>query len=107
MQLLLGESGSASASTLQRLGFSCLALIPGMLLSWITTDLTYVVALTGSVPALGIMYVTPAALVLFGRWRLSQHLVGVPNPFASPFGTSVVYSILCGWCVLSLAARYL
>eukprot|EP00735_Rhodelphis_limneticus_P011629 TRINITY_DN4754_c0_g1::TRINITY_DN4754_c0_g1_i1::g.21288::m.21288 TRINITY_DN4754_c0_g1::TRINITY_DN4754_c0_g1_i1::g.21288 ORF type:complete len:504 (-),score=68.34,sp/Q8NE00/TM104_HUMAN/40.97/2e-108,Aa_trans/PF01490.13/5.1e-15,Trp_Tyr_perm/PF03222.8/8.8e-05,Trp_Tyr_perm/PF03222.8/3.1e+02,ESAG1/PF03238.8/0.35,Reticulon/PF02453.12/1.2e+03,Reticulon/PF02453.12/0.77 TRINITY_DN4754_c0_g1_i1:585-2096(-) len=62
------------------------AIIPPILLAYVTRNVTLLVSITGSYAGVAIQFVTPACLVLCARSR-QRHAFGpaVINPFQSPF----------------------
>lgn len=71
---------------IRRLVFPILAVVPPVLVAFITKNLEFLVGITGSYAGAGIQYVIPAALVYCARKHTLQVIgMGVKNNFTSPF----------------------
>lgn len=82
--------------------FTSVAVIPALCIAFGTSNVSFLVKITGSFPGLSIMFIAPSLMVFFARRRASKELdPDESNPHRSPF--SSVFWIIAVW-VFSAAA---
>lgn len=90
----------------RRLLFPLLALIPPTALALVTSDISFLVGITGSYAGAGVQYVVPALLVYYSRKELikefPQNDAPVHNAFASPFKHVAFVVLTLAWAVTSI-----
>ncbi|XP_018325253.1 transmembrane protein 104 homolog [Agrilus planipennis] len=86
---------------LRRLLFPTVAILPPIVLAFVTHDLKMLVGFTGAYAGAGIQYVIPATLVYCARQRCKADLgSAIANKFSSPFkGNKWIYFVIA-WCFL-------
>lgn len=83
-----------------RICFPVMALIPPVIVAFITDDVEALVGITGSYAGAAIQYVVPAALVYTSRKLLAESNEDLPdNPHTSPFRHKAWVFISFGWAV--------
>ncbi|KAK7082107.1 hypothetical protein SK128_019842, partial [Halocaridina rubra] len=98
--LFLRESRRYSFFT-SRCLFPLLAIIPPTIIGLITSNVEFLVGITGAYAGSVIQYVVPATLVIYARRMTLQHIgMGVKNPFASPLQHSSFVVVICIWTLL-------
>ena len=105
-QIFLRKNETEYSFFIRRLFFPLLALIPPTVLAIITSDISFLVGITGSYAGAGVQYIIPALLAFYARKELfkefpqDQH--AVQNAFASPFKhvAFVIFVIL--WAITSI-----
>lgn len=81
--------------------FPLLSIIPPTLVGLITSNVEFLVGITGAYAGSVIQYVVPATLVYYARKMTLQHIgMGVKNPFSSPLQHSIFLIVICGWAIL-------
>ena len=87
-----------------RVIFPMLALIPPIIVAFITHDLEILVGITGSYAGAGIQYIVPAALVYYSRQNMKMTLgSGIENTHKSPFHHTAWVVIVLVWAVACIA----
>ncbi|KAK4009870.1 hypothetical protein OUZ56_019013 [Daphnia magna] len=86
-QLFLRKDEADHCFFVRRLLFPLLALIPPTVLAIVTSDISFLVGITGSYAGAGVQYVIPALLAFYARRELKKEFPQdqVRNVFASPF----------------------
>lgn len=90
----------------RRLLFPLLALLPPTALALVTSDISFLVGITGSYAGAGVQYVVPALLVYYSRKELAKEFAEnsgpIPNAFASPFKhvAFVIFTLI--WAATSI-----
>ncbi|XP_060071769.1 transmembrane protein 104-like [Ylistrum balloti] len=68
-----------------RIVFPLGAIIPPFIIAFCTSQVEFLVGVTGSYAGAGIQYVIPAALVYFARKKMKSIVPNMKNPYTSPF----------------------
>ncbi|OWF50888.1 transmembrane protein 104-like [Mizuhopecten yessoensis] len=68
-----------------RIVFPLGAIIPPFIIAFCTSQVEFLVGVTGSYAGAGIQYVIPAALVYFARKDMNRRAPNLQNPYTSPF----------------------
>ncbi|EDQ85587.1 uncharacterized protein MONBRDRAFT_34179 [Monosiga brevicollis MX1] len=101
--LLAKPNGQPRSPIIERVAYPLLAILPPFVVAFFTENVEFLVGITGSYAGVGIQYVIPACLVLFGRRRLERELRERRNPHRSVFGGKIwIYGVLV-WSVLCIA----
>ncbi|XP_054723410.1 transmembrane protein 104-like, partial [Uloborus diversus] len=86
-----------------KLLFPILAVIPPVVIAFITEDLTILVGITGSYAGAAIQYVVPALLVYYSRRDVLSTLgLGVKNKHASPFRHTAWIIFVLFWALMCI-----
>ncbi|XP_038064388.1 transmembrane protein 104-like [Patiria miniata] len=103
LKMLFAREGRPYHWAVDRIVFPLLALLPGIVVAFITTDVTGLVGYTGSYAGAGIQYVIPAFLVYCGR-RKTAKLFGQnwSNKHTSPFRHRAWVILVLLWAVLCI-----
>lgn len=80
-----------------RLMFPLGAIIPPFVIAFCTSQVEFLVGVTGSYAGTGIQYVIPAMLVFFARKHMRQSAPGLVNPYTSPYRHSAWVVFACVW----------
>ncbi len=101
--MLSAREGRPYHWTIDRMIFPLIALLPGVIVAFITTDVTLLVGYTGSYAGAGIQYIIPAFLVYFGRKKTAK-LFGQSwsNKHTSPFKHKLWVVFVLAWAVLCI-----
>lgn len=104
-QLFLGRDDSEYSFFVRRLFFPLLALIPPVFVAFVTSDVQFLVGITGSYAGAGVQYVVPAFLAFYSRRELIKEFGSVPvhNSFASPFQHVAFIIFVLLWAVACIA----
>ena len=104
VKMLFARDGRPYHWSIDRIFFPLLALLPGIIVAFITTDVTTLVGVTGSYAGAGIQYVIPAFLVYCGRKKTAK-LFGQnwTNKHKSPFKHRAWVIFILIWAVLCIA----
>lgn len=97
--LFLSKNEAEYSFFTRRLLFPLLALIPPTIIALITSDIGFLVGITGSYAGAGVQYVVPALLVFYARKALVQEFGSnsIRNSFASPFKHVAFIFIVLIW----------
>ncbi|XP_033630395.1 transmembrane protein 104-like [Asterias rubens] len=103
VKMLFAREGRPYHWTIDRIIFPLVALLPGVIVAFITTDVTLLVGYTGSYAGAGIQYIIPAFLVYFGRKKTAK-LFGQSwsNKHTSPFKHKLWVVFVLLWAVLCI-----
>ncbi|XP_022095546.1 transmembrane protein 104-like isoform X2 [Acanthaster planci] len=103
LKMLFAREGRPYPWAVDRIVFPLLALLPGIIVAFITTNVTELVGYTGSYAGAGIQYVIPAFLVYCGR-KKTEKLFGQNwnNKHRSPFKHKAWVVIVLLWAVLCI-----
>uniref|UniRef100_H2Z3V4 Amino acid transporter transmembrane domain-containing protein n=1 Tax=Ciona savignyi TaxID=51511 RepID=H2Z3V4_CIOSA len=88
-----------------RLFFPTLAIVPPIIVAFITNDLTTLVGVTGSYAGAGVQYVIPAFLVMIARREATRyHGIAVVNKnrHRSPFSRRLWVLVVIVWAIVCL-----
>ncbi|KAB7504216.1 Transmembrane protein, partial [Armadillidium nasatum] len=81
--------------------FPLLAIIPPTVVGLVTSNVEFLVGVTGAYAGSIIQYVVPATLVYFARKITLQRIgMGVKNPFRSPLQHNIFLGVICLWAVV-------
>jgi amino acid permease len=88
----------------RRLLFPLLALIPPTVLAIITSDISFLVGITGSYAGAAVQYIIPALLVFYARKAIKKEFLLEPvrNAFASPFRHTCFVLFVLLWSCASI-----
>ena len=103
MALLLQEN-RAYHWTIRRLFFPIAVLVPPLIVAFVTTNVTFLVGITGSYAGAGIQYLIPVFLVYYGRKR-TERTMGkrwVAHQHMSPFKHRIWLVLILVWAVLCI-----
>ena len=103
-QLFLRRNEADYSFFVRRLLFPLLALFPPAVLAIITSDISFLVGITGSYAGAAVQYVVPALLAFYARKELSNEFAGdqVCNAFASPFKHASFVIFVLIWAAASI-----
>ena len=82
--------------------FPTIALIPPLVISYVTQQEDLLVSVTGSFPGVAVQYVIPAALVLMGRYTLKKKYGSYKNTYKSPVSHFIIVGIVIAWSFISV-----
>lgn len=106
-QLCLTRPESEYNFFVRRLLFPFLALIPPTILAIITSNISFLVGITGSYAGAGIQYIVPACLAFYARKDLLKEFPDpahpVRNAFISPFKHVAFVIFVLVWAVTCIA----
>ena len=104
-QLFLGRDDSEYSFFVRRLFFPLLALIPPTFVAIVTSDVQFLVGITGSYAGVGVQYVVPAFLAFYSRKELAKEFGSNPvrNSFASPFKHVAFIIFVLLWAVTCIS----
>ena len=103
-QLFLRRNEADYSFFVRRLLFPLLALIPPAVLAIITSDISFLVGITGSYAGAVVQYVVPALLAFYARKKLLKEFPQdqVRNAFASPFRHASFVIFVLIWAAASI-----
>lgn len=105
-QIFLRKHDTEYNFFVRRLLFPLLALIPPTVLAIITSDISFLVGITGSYAGTGVQYIVPALLAFYARKELSKEFPSdqfqVQNSFASPFKHTAFIIVVLVWAATSI-----
>lgn len=105
-QVFLRKNEAEYGFFVRRLLFPLLALVPPTVLAIITSDISFLVGITGSYAGAGVQYVIPALLAFYARKELlkefPQEQYQIRNTFASPFKHSAFVGFVLIWAAASI-----
>ncbi|KAJ3662373.1 hypothetical protein Zmor_006727 [Zophobas morio] len=84
----------------RRLIFPTLAVVPPIVVAFLTHNLRNLVAFTGSYAGVLIQYLIPACLVYFARQHCARNIGSYDNKYASPFKHVFWLVFVIGWSIL-------
>lgn len=84
--------------------FPVLALLPAVALAFATTNVQYLVSITGAFPGIAVQYVIPVTLAFAAKYIISKKLkVTYRNKHKSPFSYIFFLVLVLAWTVVSVA----
>ncbi|XP_046458221.1 transmembrane protein 104-like [Daphnia pulex] len=103
-QLFLRRNEADYNFFVRRLLFPLLALIPPTVLAIITSDISFLVGITGSYAGAAVQYIIPALLVFYARKAIKKEFLLEPvrNAFASPFRHTCFVLFVLLWSCASI-----
>lgn len=103
-QLFLRQNEADYSFFVRRLLFPLMALIPPTVLAIITSDISFLVGITGSYAGAAVQYIIPALLAFYARKELQKEfpLEPVRNAFASPFRHTFFVLFVLLWACASI-----
>nr|XP_004226232.1 transmembrane protein 104 isoform X3 [Ciona intestinalis] len=95
----------SSSFWVNRILFPTIAIVPPIIVAFITNNLTTLVGITGSYAGAGVQYVIPACLVLLARQEATQYhgsAVVRKNRHRSPFSRRLWVIMVLAWAAVCL-----
>ena len=88
---------------ISRFGFPLLAIIPAILIAFVTTNVEALVSVTGSFPGVGVQYIIPVTLAMAAKSVIKKDLDKTyGNKHRSPFSHLVFFIFVGVWTVVSI-----
>lgn len=88
---------------INRFLFPILALLPAIGIAFATTNVQFLVSITGSFPGIAVQYIVPATLAFAGKYIISKKLnVSYKNKYKSPFSYVFFLVVVVVWTVISV-----
>lgn len=88
-----------------RFVFPVLALVPAIGIAFATTNVQFLVSITGSFPGIAVQYVVPVTLAFAGKYAISSSKklnVSYQNKYKSPFSHVAFLVLVLVWTVISV-----
>ena len=88
---------------INRFGFPLLAIIPAILIAFVTTNVEALVSVTGSFPGVGVQYIIPVTLAIAAKSVIQKDLdKQYGNKHRSPFSHMAFFIFVGVWTVVSV-----
>ena len=88
---------------INRFGFPLLAIIPAILIAFVTTNVEALVSVTGSFPGVGVQYIIPVTLAIAAKSVIQKDLdKKYGNKHRSPFSHMAFFIFVGVWTVVSV-----